>query len=711
MTLIKTTYNRRSFFKVSAVAGGGLMIGFNWLASYSEAEAKTAAAEWFNINGFIQIDASGLVTIMSPNPEVGQNIKTSMPMVVAEELDVAWANVRVKQAPLNTTLYTRQVAGGSQSLRLGWKSLRTTGATARQMLINAAAKKWNVDPSTCTVSDGIISNAKGDKISYGEIASEAVQMEVPKEVKLKDPKDFKIIGKSLSNVELDNIITGKPLFGLDYQEEGMLFAVALRPPAFGQKLESFDDTATRKIKGVVDVIRYGENKIAVLANSTWAAMKGQKALKAQWKADTKLESTEEHNTTMLDLLDKLEEKPKRNDGDVKSALESADKVIEKVYEGPFLPHNCLEPMNYFANVKSDKVYLNGPCQTPERTRKQVSELLKIDEKLIDMDMTRMGGGFGRRLIGDFVLEAAEISSLAKKPIKLVYTREDDMTAGLYRPTCKYKFKVAVKDNQISAYQLTAAGINNGNFTRENNFPAGVFANYRVDSHNVESKITVAPWRAPITNFLAFAEQAFIDEVAIELGKDPIQFRLDWFDQAKKSPIGTFDYDIDKYVGVIKLAAEKSNWGKAGAGVFQGFSAYYSHNTYVAEVAEVVMNNNEPVIRKIVCAIDCGIVVNPISALNQVEGGIIDGIGHALYGDLTIVDGKPQSSNFNKFRLIRMPEAPQVETHFVQSYNDPTGLGEPTLPPVGAAIANAIYAATGKRIYRFPIAKELPVLGG
>jgi isoquinoline 1-oxidoreductase subunit beta len=704
-----TNYTRRSFFKVSALAGGGFMLGFNYLAAQ---EAALAQPEMFAnasvINGFIQIDAQGLVTIMSPNPEIGQNVKTAMPMIVAEELDVAWKNVIVKQAPLDTKVFTRQVAGGSQSLRFSWKALREAGATARQMLVQAAAQKWQVSPNDCQVSEGVISNSKGQKLTFGELAADAAKLEVPKDIKLKSPKDFKIIGKDTSNVDLEAIITGKPLYGLDFKREGMLYAVVLRPPAFGQKLDNFDDADTRKVNGVQDVVKFGD-KIAVLANNTWAAIKGQKALKAQWKEGTKLENTSDMDARLRTLLDTPAKEPKRNDGDVKTAFANADKIVEKVFEAPFLPHNCLEPMNFFAHVTADKVEMIGPSQRPEQARKLIAELLKIDESKITIDMTRMGGGFGRRLMFDFMLEVAEISNLTKKPIKLVFTREDDMTAGLYRPASKYKFRAALKNGKIVGYHLTGAGVNSPNFTRENNFPAAGIENYLIESHNLENNITTAPWRAPITNFLACAEQSFIDEVAQELGVDAVKLRLDILEQAKNSG-KKYDYDADKYAGVIKLAAEKANWGKSPAGVFQGFSAYYSHNTYVAQVAEVVIKNNQPVVQKVICAVDCGIVINPISALNQIEGGIIDGIGHALYGDLSFVEGKPQASNFNKYRLIRMPEAPKTEVHFVKSDNDPTGLGEPSLPPIAAAVANAIYKATGKRLYKMPFNTELPMQG-
>lgn len=711
MTLIRTKYKRRSFLKASVAAGGGMMLGFSWLAGCTSTGEKVSSfpAEWFDINAFLKIGDNGMVTIYSPNPEIGQNVKTSMPMIIAEELEVAWKNVIVEQAPLNTELYQRQVAGGSQSIRKGWQSLRMAGATAKQMLVNAAAKEWKVDPSTCTVSEGVIKNAEGATMTYGAIAATAARMEMPAEVPLKDPADFKIIGTDTRNVDLDKIISGQPLFGLDTKRSGMQYAVVLRPPAFGQKLKSFSDTATRKVTGVRNVLQFGD-KVAVLANSTWAAMKGKKALVAEWETEGDLEDTETHNKEMLALLDKSAAEARRSDGDIKKAFAQADQVIEKVYEAPFLPHNCLEPMNFFADVSDRKIILHGPIQTPARTRKRIAELLNRPESDITLTMSRMGGGFGRRLYGDFVAEAAEVSNLAKVPVQLIFSREDDMTAGTYRPASKYKFRAAIKNNQMTGYHLTGVGVNMRNSTRENNFPAGAVDNYLIESHQLESKITTGAWRAPVTNFLAFAEQSFLDEVAQNIKQDPVAFRLKMLDRAKANPVGTLDYDADKFKGVIQLAAEKSNWGKSETGVFQGISAYYSHNTYVAEVAEVVMESGIPKVQKIICAVDCGIVVNPIAAINQVEGGIVDGIGHALYGDFSFKAGRSEQNNFNNYRMIRMAEAPAIEVHFVKSTNDPTGLGEPTLPPAGGAIANAMHAATKKRFYSQPFIKQLDLLG-
>jgi len=710
MTLIKTSFNRRSFLKVSAMTTGGIVLGFNWACSpLGEKILKEAPNEWFDINAYLTIADNGEVTIMSPNPEIGQNVKTSMPMIVAEELDVDWKDVIVKQAPLNTDVFTRQVAGGSQSIRMGWKSLRMAGGTARQMLINAAAQTWNVDASTLSTKEGFVLSGEGKKLGYGELAKLAATLPVPEEVNLKSAENFSIIGKAKKNVDLEKIITGQPLFGIDTRREGMAIASVLRPPAFGLKLVDFDDRDTLQVNGVKQVVQFGD-KIAVIADHTWAAMKGKKALKASWTAADKLEDTAYHDTEMLSLLSKTAEEPRRKDGNVNAEFALADKVIERTYEAPFLPHNTLEPMNFFAHVTSEKVELVGPIQTPEWTRRRVAELLKREETQVTIDMTRMGGGFGRRLYGDFALEAAEISSMTNKPIQLIFSREDDMTAGTYRPASKYRFKAALKNGEMTAYQLTGVGTNIGNSTRENNWPAAALQNYLVQSHDLQSNITTGAWRAPITNFLAYAEQAFIDEVAAEAGKDPIDFRIELFEKAKSNPIGELAYDPDKSIGVIKLAREKSNYGNAGDEVYQGFSTYYSHNTYVAEVADVVISNGKPVVKKLTVAIDCGIVVNPDAAINQSQGGVIDGVGHAMYGDFAFNEGKPSVSNFDQYRLIRMKEAPEVAIHFVESLNDPTGLGEPTLPPAGGAVANALFKATGKRLYKQPFIKQDILIG-
>ena len=728
----KITFSRRSSLKSSALASGGMIIGFNlFTACKSDAKLPVDLSQlnYNDFNAFIKISEEGKVTIFSPNPEIGQGVKTSMPMLIAEELEVAWDDVLVVQAPLDTKNYTRQVAGGSQSIRHGWEPLRQTGATAKQMLVNAAAVRWGVDASECSVKDGIITNAKGESLGYGAVVLEAAALEVPEDVTLKDPKDFTIIGKGKGNVDIDRIITGKPLFGLDYKEEGMLYASVLRPPAFGQVLESYDDSGARSLPGVIDVITIGKkvrefqdsgkrdwsmkmsssDKVVVIAKTTWDAMKGKKAIKAIWKTDTPLESSETHDKALLDLLNGNKFNTRRKDGNVKKAFASADKVVERVYESPFLPHNCLEPMNFFANVTPEKVHLVGPVQTPEAAAKVVADLLGRDIEDVHLEMTRMGGGFGRRLYGDFVYEAAEISDAIKKPVKMVSSREDDMTTGVYRPSTKYKIAASIKDGKLTGYHLKEACVNGNMYGLiPNFFPAGAIENYQVDTANYKSNITTGAWRAPYTNFLASAEQSFFDELAEELGVDRVQLHMDLLDNVKKNPDAKIEYSPERLQGVLKLAIEKSNWGKTEDGVYQGLSVYYCHNSHVAEVADITMENGIPNVKKVTCAIDCGIVVNPLGAMNQAKGGVIDGIGHALYSDFGFNNGIPQSNNFNTYQLIRMGQTPKVDVHFIENNIDPTGLGEPTLPPVGAAVANAIYKATGKRLTKQPYMSNMNV---
>ena len=716
--------NRRNFLKVSSLAGGGLLLGISWLSGCKEEKMVQKLPEILaeikklpnglssTVNVYLRINENGAVTILSANPEIGQNIKTSMPMIVAEELDVDWADVTVEQAGLDSEKFNRQVAGGSQSIRQGWEGLRRAGATARHLLVAAAAEQWGLETSELKTSKGVITAPDGQTLTYGEVASKAATMEVPEEVEFKSPGNYSIIGQSQRNVDLENIITGKPLFGLDYAREGMVYAVALRPPSFGHTLKSFDDSFAKQIEGVEDVVRFGD-KIAVIARNTWCAMKGQKSLKAEWEAGDKTEDTAYHEAELSRHLDIKAEEARRVDGDVDAALTAADEVFERTYAAPYLPHACLEPMNFFANVTDAGAELVGPIQTPAWTQQRVATLLEIEPEKVSIDMTRMGGGFGRRLYGDFALEAAEISSKIGKPVKLVFSREDDMLAGTYRPASQYKFKVGIKDGDISGWHLTEACFNGQMFDpMPNNYPAGTIADYRIDSHKLESNISTGAWRAPYANFLAYAEQAFMDELAEYLGKDKVQFRLDLFEKARTAAVGeNNNYEIDKYVGVIKLAAEKAGFGKPlSRNTYQGFSAYFSHNTYVAEVAEVVMEGDTPKVTKVVCAVDCGIVINPDAARNQIEGGIIDGIGHAMYGDFKFTNGRSEAENFHQYRLIRNSEAPQVEIHFVESENDPTGLGEPSLPPAGGAVANALAAATGQRIYRQPFIDALEMQG-
>ncbi|MDA8947947.1 molybdopterin-dependent oxidoreductase [Flavobacteriaceae bacterium] len=749
MKTIKTSIGRRSFIKRSTLASGGIMLSFNWLTScdMTASQVKALPKEWFKINGFLKIGENGLVTIMSPNPEIGQNVKTSMPMLVAEELDVDWNDVIVEQAPLNTSVFKRQLAGGSQSIRQGWNSLRMAGATARAMLIQAAAQTWGVDANEITTSEGqLIHEASGKKSGFGPMASLAAEMEIPEEVPLKELSDFKIIGTSRKNVDGTKIVTGEPLFGLDYSTENMLIAMIVHPPAFGMQLKSIDDSQAANMPGIKKVFSmkthlgdYGLgafdndafNDVAVVVgNSTWEVMKAKEALKAEWElAPAKkeelnffgrtttvetpagLESSADHRM-VFEKMAKKKGKVVRKDGNPDAMFSKAAKIIERTYTCPFLAHNTMEPMNFYADVTDERANLVGPIQTPEIMEGSVSKRLGMDKEKIDIQMTRMGGGFGRRLYGHFMTEAAVISKEMGQPVKLIYSREDDMTQGTYRPAYQALYRAALdEDNNLMAFHVKTGGIPESPLAA-NRFPAGALEHYMAEEWTEKSNITVGAFRAPRSNFIAGAEQAFLDEVAEAMGKDPIDFRLELLDRAEKNPVGeNNDYEASRYAGVLKLVKEKSNWTGADSGVSRGTAAYFCHNSYVANVLDLEIQNGNPVVKKVYCAIDCGIVVNPVAATNLAEGGVVDGIGHAMYSAMTFKDGIPEQNNFDKYRLIRHGEAPkEIEVHFVDNHIDPTGLGEPPFPPIMGAMANALYKATGVRHYNQPFITDKPLAG-
>lgn len=702
------TTDRRNFIKISVTAGGGLVLGFNWLSACnpSSRNGNSSAAE-YDLNAFIKIDTDGRVTIMAPNPEIGQGVKTSLPMIVAEELDVDWEQVSIAQAWLDQKKFPRQVAGGSASVRTSWEPFRKAGATGRQMLINAAADQWQVAPASCTAEAGkVLHKGSNKSIPYGELVEKAATMPVPEAVPLKDPSTFRIVGRRIPSYDNKAIVTGQIKYSIDTKKEGMLYASVIHPPAFGQTLKHFDDTNTRKQPGIVNVVRF-DNNIAVLAKSTWEAMQGAKAMKAEWEDDGTLESTADYQQNFKKILDNPPQiKPKRKDGDIKKAFAGNVQLFDAVYEAPFLPHNTMEPMNFFADVKEGEAELYGPIQAPERGRSEVAKLLNIPEEKIKIGMPRIGGGFGRRLMPDLVKEAAQISKLAKAPVKVTWRREDDMSGGYYRPMALYHYKAAADaQGHLIGWQHRSVGVSR-NVSRQDSFPAGAVAHLQVDSYPYESPVTTCPWRAPNHNFIAYAEQTFLDEIAHKLGKDPVTFQLTLLEQAKKNPVGKVEYDPDRYANVIRKVAEMAGWGHPKAGVYQGFAAHFSFSTYVAEIAELTPQPTGKLkVTKVYCAVDCGTVVNMSGAETEVAGGVIDGIGHATYGEQTLTKGKPDITNFDHYRMIRMPEAPEVEVQFIKSNEKPTGLGEPGLPPAGGAVANAIFAATGKRLRSQPFVKS------
>ncbi len=742
MPILKTKYGRRSFLKASALSGGGMMLGFSWLASCQPGgnhALSNIPKEWFDINAFLKIADNGLVTIISPNPEGGQNIKTGMPMIVAEELDVDWNDVTVEQAPLNTELYTRQFIGGSQAIRQGWNSLRMAGASARHMLREAAAQSWSVPVDEITTEAGVLKHpSSGKSAGYGEMAGAAANIPVPEEVKLKDINDFMIIGTSRKNVDGKKIVTGQPLFGIDTYVEGMLTAMIVHPPAFGMKLKSVDDTAVRSMPGIRDVFTLKVLQddferqhfdtctflevVAIVGNSTWEVMKAKQAIEVQWEPfesyteertfygggkrtltiPSGLENSSDHGTMMTREAAQSSTVVRKN-GNPEMAFRNAARVIEKTYTAPFLAHNCMEPMNFFAHVTSEGAVVKGPLQKAELTEHTLSARLGLPLEKIDIQMTRLGGGYGRRSYAHWVTEAALISQKMNAPVKLVYSREDDMTGGIYRPAYQATYRAALDaDNNLVGFHINAGGLSDSPLYA-NRFPAGAVDNYLAESWTLNSNITIGSFRAPRSNFIACAEQSFLDEVAEATGKDPIDFRLELLERAAINPVGeNNDYDAARYAGVLELVREKSNWDQPSSGIHRGVSAYFCHNSYAAQVLDLTIEDGKPIIHNVCCAVDCGIVVNPDAASNLAEGAIVDGIGNALFGELTFKDGVPEKNNFHQYRMIRMSEAPRnIDIHFVDNGIDPTGLGEPTFPPAFGALANALYRASGERVYVQP----------
>jgi isoquinoline 1-oxidoreductase subunit beta len=611
------------------------------------------------------------------------------------------------------------------------------------MLREAAAKTWNVPVEEVSTELGVLYHkSSGRSANYGEMATAAAQIPVPTAIKLKDIKDFKIIGKSQGNVDLKKIVTGKPLFGIDTQKEGMLIAMIVHPPAMGLTFKAIQNEAiVKKMKGInavfpikifnegyektfFDTIQFNE-VVAIVGSSTWEVMQAKKALKVSWeeqaafsqnrnmngrkmveKIPAGLENSTNHAAQFAERMTQPAN-VRRKDGDVESAFKNASKVIERTYNAPFLAHNCMEPMNFFAHVTDEKAELSGPIQKPEFTEQALSARLGMPLEKIEIKMTRLGGGYGRRSYAHWLIEAALISQKVKAPVKLIYTREDDMTAGIYRPSYSAKYRAALDaNNNLIGFHVKVGGMPQSPLA-PNRFPAGAIDNYLAEDFTIETNITVGSYRAPHSNFMAAAEQSFLDEVAEAAGKDPIAFRLDLLKRAKENPVGkNNDYDASRFIKVLELVKEKANWETTKATKKLGFAAYFCHDSYAAHVLDVSMKAGQPTINKVWCAIDCGIVVNPNAAKNMAEGGIVDAVGAAMYGKMSFTNGVPDANNFHHYRMIRYNEAPkQIEIHFVENTEDPTGMGEPAYPPVHAALANALYQATGKRLYSQPFTTE------
>jgi isoquinoline 1-oxidoreductase beta subunit len=743
--------SRRTFLAASAAAGGGLLLTVSMpslAAGSAGSAAHGAASPGPALNAYIRIAPDGIVTIMAKNPEIGQGVKTSLPMIVAEELDADWGLVRTEQAPLDPKLYGPQFAGGSLSTPFNWDPLRRAGAAARQMLIAAAAQSWHVPAAQCETTPGkVIHKSSGRSLSYGALANRASSIAPPdlKTVPLKDPKDYRIVGKFTGGVDSPLIVTGKPIFGIDVSVPGMRYAVFQKCPVFGGKVVSANVDAIKALPGVRNVFIVHSNGpsglpdgmqtglqegVAIVGDTWWAANRALEKLQVQWDEGPVAEqSSTGYANAAADLASKDPQKTVHSDGDVKSALTGAAHVVEASYFYPFIYHSPLEPMNTTASFQDGKVEIWSPTQNPGANRTMVSKLLGIPDTNVTLHVTRSGGGFGRRLGSDFVAEAAMISKLQGEPVKLLWNRTQDMQHDFYRPAGFHNFKagidasgklVAFKDHFVTfsngekasnSADLNAAMVEGK--SRSTEFPARFVPNLEFGVSMIPLGVPTGPLRAPGSNALAFAFQSFIDEVAHAAGKDPLQYRIDLFGEPRELPApkgGPFGpqpaFDTGRAIGVLELVRDKSGWGKRTLpkGTGMGVAFYYSHLGYFAEVVQATVSPAGLVkVDKVWVAGDCGSqIINPAGAINQVQGAALDGIGAALGQAITIERGRVVQTNFHEYSLLRMYQAPPVQVDFRITPHSPTGLGEPALPPVLPALCNAIFAATGKRLRSLPI---------
>jgi isoquinoline 1-oxidoreductase subunit beta len=723
--------DRRQFLRVTALTGGGLLLG-TWLDwgtnGVAEAAEVSGAAPAFSPNAFIRITPTGAITVMSKNPEIGQGIKTMLPMLIAEELDVEFASITIEQAMSDQAKYGRQVAGGSTATPVNWEPLRRAGAAGRQMLIAAAAQAWNVPAAECTTAPGIVHHrASNRQMTYGALATAAAALPAPDlaTVTLKDPKNFRIIGKAISGVDNDKVVTGKPLFGIDVTVPGMLYAVFEKCAVFGGKATAANLDEIKAEPGVKHafIVEGGAaldgllSGVAIVADTWWAAKSARQKLRVTWdEGTTAQQSSASFAAKATELHAAAAQRSLRNDGDVTAAFATAAKTVEATYEYPFLAHATLEPQNCTASVTTDGVEIWAPTQNPQSGRVLVARTLGIAEKDIAIHMTRSGGGFGRRLNNDYMVEAAWIAKTVGVPVKVLWTREDDTRHDFYRPAGYHKLKGAVDAaGKLTAWQnhfvtfsnngtdfVPSAGIDGGDF------PAAAVPNFSLGVSTMPLGVPTGYLRAPGSNALAFVMQSFVDELAHAARKDPVQFRLDLLSQLPAEAARGAMVPA-RMRGVLELVAEKSGWGKRKLprGTGMGVAFYFSHRGYFAEVVEArVTKAGQLTVNKVWVAGDVGShIINPFGAINQVQGSVLDGISEALAQEITIERGRTKQSNFHDFPLIRLIQAAPVEVHFRTTDYPPTGMGEPALPPVVPALCNAIFMATGKRVRSLPLSKH------
>lgn len=717
------TLDRRGFLKVGALAGGGLALqAYMPLGSAAAAEAGPAP-----LSAFVSIGSDGAVTILSKNPEIGQGVSTSLPMLIAEELDVDWAQVTLRQADANQALYGPQVAGGSMAIPLNWLPMRQVGAAARDLLVRAAAAEWGVAAEQLTTSRGVIRHTpSGRSAGYGQFAAMAATLQAadPTKLKLKEPAQFTIIGTSAPPKFSRAIVRGEPIYGVDTRLPGMVYAYYERSPVLGAKLKSADVSEVLKQPGVRQAFAVQGNGnpyeladgVAIVASHWWLAYDARKALKAEWdEGFGKGHSSETYAAKATQLLGQSPAHQVRSDGDIAGARARAAKRIEARYSYPFLSHMPMEPQNCTALYADGKLTFWAPTQTPQNGIDAAARVLGIEPSAITVHLTRMGGGFGRRLINDTMLQAATIAKrMPGTPVQLILSREADTTHGFYRPGGWHAYEALLDgagkligfSNHLVGFGTNGKTVRSGELNAQE-FPAGLVENLLLGQTNIETTIPTGPMRAPFSNGVAFTSQAFLDEVARSSRRDLPSLLIEILGAPRDLPSsrpGRSGMNTGRARAVIEKAVAMSGWKKSRRKeTGRGMAFYYSHQGYFAEVVEVRLDKGELRVPQVWVAGDIGRhVINPSGALNQVRGSVIDGLSQALAQAMTFVDGQAQQSNFHDYPVARAPLVPKIHVEFVKSDNPPTGLGEPALPPVLPALANAIFDLTGKRLRSLPL---------
>jgi isoquinoline 1-oxidoreductase beta subunit len=733
--------NRRSFLRVTSLASGGVLLG---LYIKPKASAQFGPGPAQVPNNFIKIDPDGTVTIMAKDPEVGQGVKTMLPMLIAEELDADWKTVKIEQTDFDDTKYAAQFAGGSLATPFNWDPMRRVGAAGRQMLVSAAAQTWGVPDAECSTAAGRVLHTKSNRsVGYGEVASKAAAMPAPdlKNVKLKDPKDYKIIGHSQRGYDVPKIVTGKPVFAIDFTLPNMLFAVYQKCPVFAGKVVSANLDEIKAMPGVRHAfvvegnVKGGviveqepglEPGIAIVADSWWQAQTARKKLQVKWEeGHGASQSSAGFAQKAQELSTQPPVKTLRKDGDPDGAIQGAAKVVEAAYAYPFISHAPLEPQNCTAHFQGDKIEIWSNSQVPGGGRTLVAKTLGLSDKDVTIHMQRGGGGFGRRLTNDYMVESAWISKTVNAPVKLLWSREDDFGHDYYRPG-GFQFLKAGLDasGKIAGWRNHFISWGDGDRPSPQStmsateFPARYISNYALHWSTQPLWLKTGALRAPGSNVYAFVTQSFIDELAHAAGKDPIEFRLALLENkplaAPPPPpggggFGGPEFSAERTRGVLQLAAEKSGWGKRSlaAGSALGVAFHFSHMGYFAEVAEVSVSAEKKVkVHKVWVAADIGSqIINPSFAENLCHGAVIDGLSEMMGQQITLEAGRVVQSNYDKHTMVRMSQAPEIEVHWLKSNNPPTGLGEPALPPILPAVCNAIFTASGQRIREIPLSKS------